>query len=94
LDSLDRRLAYPLTETLKWGEPHELWIINNTGVSQAFDVTMHFMVFRTKELWDKYRAMVEEMSTLIKIARGILVTIARAVERIIGALRVVRVVRP
>jgi len=61
---------YPLTETLTYRQPHELWIVNNTGTSQTFDITLHFMEFPTREDWDRYRELVEEGAETVQLLRG------------------------
>jgi len=61
---------YPLTDTITHVEPHILIVVNNTGATQTFDVTLHWMEFDKRDDWDKYRAMVEEphkMVTLLKL---------------------------
>jgi len=69
---------YPLTDTITEKEPHVIIIDNKTGVDQTFDVTLHWMEFRSKEHWDRYRAMVEEPSTLIRLMKRVVELLSRA----------------
>jgi len=72
---------YPLTDTITRREPHVIVVINNTGVTQTFDVTLHWMEFATEEDWNKYRAMVEESSTLVRLTKIIVKVLFRIVGR-------------
>jgi len=86
---------YPLTETLLGGEHHEFWLVNKTGVSQTFDITMHFMLFRVEADWNEYRAMVEVLPRMLALRREWRRQVAGWLRRIYGAVEgiVIRVVR-
>jgi len=63
--------VYPHSLTLTERDPETLMIENNTGVDQTFDVTLHYMEFPTIDDWNKYRAMMEEVSTMVNVLRNI-----------------------
>jgi len=62
-------VEYPLHDILFRGQRHEFLIYNRTGVSQTFDITFHMVEFRSEDSWNQYRALVEEMKSLLTVAR-------------------------
>jgi len=60
---------YPLLDVLGPGEKHGIEIYNRTGEAQTFDVTVHLVEFRSEKTWNEYRALVEEMKSLLTVSR-------------------------
>ena len=63
--------AYPLYINITHRRPHVFIIHNNTGETQTTDLTFHYMVFMSKEDWDKYRSLVEERHSILEVLRDI-----------------------
>ena len=55
------KLGYPHSLTLMRGRPEILIIENNTSDAQTMDVTIHLMVFDTKEDWEEYQRMLRRL---------------------------------
>jgi len=84
---------YPLTETLTYRNPHEFWIVNNTGVDQTFDITLHFMEFTTEEDWMKYKELVDAGRKMIQFLGGAVEAIKKTNEILNTILSAIRVIQ-
>lgn len=59
----------PVHELATWPQPFEYIIVNLTGVTQKFDITLHGVEFPNRASWDKYRAMREEIASILEAVR-------------------------
>jgi hypothetical protein len=62
---------YPegLYDILNAGEKHEFWVTNRTGQEQRADMAFKIVEFRSEKAWDEYRAMVEEIRSILETER-------------------------
>jgi hypothetical protein len=59
----------PLTMDITAPEPHIVWLRNDTGETQSYDMILHRFEFTTRDDWDKYRALAEERHSILEELR-------------------------